>query len=93
MSEAIERRTPDRPPENPQPLPIDVVPFAPGQLMMTVPMAMVLSADQAGQLVVRLHGAIDRLRKLDAGRQAKLAAAQKNGKAGRKGIARKKSSG
>jgi hypothetical protein len=70
-------------------LPIDVSPFAPGQLLMTIPAALVLSERQASRLLVRLHDAIGKLKQLDAQHQAELAAGRKNGAGGRKGIARK----
>ena len=72
-------------------LSIDVQPYAPGLLCLTTPIGLLLSADQAGQLVVRLHDAIAKLNQLDAQHQAELAAARKNGQHGRKGIARSKS--
>ena len=67
-------------------LSIDVQPYAPGLLCLTTPIGLLLSADQAGQLVVKLHDAIADLKLLEARDRAEQAAAQKNGQHGRKGI-------
>jgi hypothetical protein len=77
------KSTISNPADCPPALPIEVAPYSPGLLLMTIPAAIVLTDSQASALVVSIHDALAQLRRLDAEHQT----GPKNGKPAGRGIA------